>query len=383
LLADAALLREYNALVRDGKIVDEVDFWRDKEGLLASFEASRSISSGRGALSAILSDFAVEEIGREKKIVLNPEIISHIFDMYPAVRKAYDTNVPHVMTEEAFWTQYFRSAYFARDKAASRAAAAARGSDVAVRSDDMFGRYDPSLRSSDSKDQLAPPVTGQESELKKRRLAPALDLTATYNDYAVLETVDVALSSLESSGHSNPIVAKYMKNTSIALRSLPDSLAEEHIAAAVLASDQGTASRLAKGSDDALLELHEEPAPAYVDVSLKGHDGNANIQRAQLVADHRLEQRSTTAVMKSSDLVKSAARAFCDSREQPTRPSVDDTMRRIMLDADSLSVPFSAAEESSASAFSAGVMPTQAQTFPEDFTRVCIYLHTSHIIRPN
>lgn len=395
LLADAALLREYNALVRDGKIVDDADFWREKEGLLASFEASRAISSSRGALSAILSDFAVEEVGREKKIVLNPEIISHIFEMYPAVRKAYDTNVPHAMTEEAFWTQYFRSAYFARDKAASRAAAMARGADGAVRSDDFFGRHDPTLKSSESKDGLAV-AAEEQSELKKRRIAPSLDLTSTYNDYAVLETADVAISGLGSDGHSNPIVAKYMKNTSIALRSLPDSLAEEEIAKTVAvadaamtttpggSADTGAAVAVVAASEDTLAELIDEPAPAYVDVSFKGHDGNAQGGTHGKGGDgsaHHLTQppRAPVSAMKASDITRTASQAFCNpSRQQSAK--VDDALRRLMLDAESLSSPFSFSSSSSTGEEAGAAAPLQAQTFPEEFTRVRHLLTYTYIL---
>ncbi len=39
-----------------------------------------------------------------------------IFKTYPAVRKRHLEHVPHQMTEQEFWTKFFQSHYFHRDR---------------------------------------------------------------------------------------------------------------------------------------------------------------------------------------------------------------------------------------------------------------------------
>lgn len=45
---------------------------------------------------------------------MTPSIIRQIFVLYPAVKKAYDANVPGNVSEEKFWTEFLQSLYFHR-----------------------------------------------------------------------------------------------------------------------------------------------------------------------------------------------------------------------------------------------------------------------------
>lgn len=50
------------------------------------------------------------------KYNITPDIIECIFKTYPAVKKKYIENVPTKLSESQFWTKFFQSHYFHRDR---------------------------------------------------------------------------------------------------------------------------------------------------------------------------------------------------------------------------------------------------------------------------
>ena len=50
------------------------------------------------------------------KYNLTPDIIESIFKTYPAVKKKHVENVPNKLSNEEFWTKFFQSHYFHRDR---------------------------------------------------------------------------------------------------------------------------------------------------------------------------------------------------------------------------------------------------------------------------
>lgn len=50
------------------------------------------------------------------ELKLDAATIREIFIAYPHVKKAFDLNVPHKVSETAFWTRFLQSQYFHRDR---------------------------------------------------------------------------------------------------------------------------------------------------------------------------------------------------------------------------------------------------------------------------
>lgn len=214
--ADKALFKEYVELVRDGKVIDEEDFWRDKEAMLSGFDSGRAVSE-KGPVTALFADEAEVDDKGKMKVKINPEIIHNIFRLYPAVERAYKDNVPENMSEKEFWTKYFRSEYYAKDKGST--ATDSTGARQSVRqTDDMFQRYENDMKAAavgtSSNDMTS-------MSFKQKRMASVsqdIDLTSTYNDYhssEQLESFDVPTDT-----SSNPVVGKYIRNTNLIVTSL-------------------------------------------------------------------------------------------------------------------------------------------------------------------
>lgn len=50
------------------------------------------------------------------KYNLTPDVIESIFKTYPAVKNKHLEYVPHKLSEYEFWTKFFQSHYFHRDR---------------------------------------------------------------------------------------------------------------------------------------------------------------------------------------------------------------------------------------------------------------------------
>ncbi|VDM58250.1 unnamed protein product [Angiostrongylus costaricensis] len=92
------------------KLISAQEFWTDY------FSSSGVMEDKTGVSGAFLSNIVQQEGTNGIKLNLNTEIIQAVFKTYPAVEKKHLELVPHEMTEAQFWTKFFQSHYFHRER---------------------------------------------------------------------------------------------------------------------------------------------------------------------------------------------------------------------------------------------------------------------------
>ena len=108
----------YKTLVSGG-IISAEDFWtipRAEAMLLAEQSQLQPI----GVTSAFMSEARPEVDGCNSiQFNLTPDIIQSIFHTYPMIKRRYHEIVPSKITEKEFWTSFFQSQYFHKNKASN------------------------------------------------------------------------------------------------------------------------------------------------------------------------------------------------------------------------------------------------------------------------
>jgi transcription initiation factor TFIIH subunit 1 len=196
LLEQKPELRKIHRDLVMGNVITEDEFWSTRTNLLE--EQRWQNQQKRGTSSVLLADIKpADGDGTDLKFTLNSDTIHSIFTQYPGVHRAYLDHVPVKMTEKEFWTLYFSSKYFHRNR-------------VVASNKNQVDIFEPYLKEMEA-DTVLHPLIAFES---KNRL---LDLTTTAENIADKGNGPDRTMKPGSFKDSLPLIRKFNRHSKLIL----------------------------------------------------------------------------------------------------------------------------------------------------------------------
>jgi len=108
------LLQLYKDLVIT-QIITAEEFWANHAAEYV--KQKQGVKQEVGVAGSFLAEIKPQADGANGlKYNLTPDIIESIFKTYPAVKRKHNDHVPNKLSEQEFWTKFFQSHYFHRDR---------------------------------------------------------------------------------------------------------------------------------------------------------------------------------------------------------------------------------------------------------------------------